>query len=67
MLPCILTVQHSIISNVTKRRKNPAAVALGKKSAAARMKKLSAEKRTEIARIAARARWSKRPSESHTS
>jgi hypothetical protein len=41
--------------------KNPAAVALGrlggKKGGAARAAKLSPEQRSEIARIAARARW----------
>jgi len=45
------------------RRKNPAAVALGrrggKKSAAARMEKLTPEQRKAIARNAAQARWQK--------
>lgn len=44
--------------------KNPAAVALGrlggKKGGKARAAKLSAERRVEIARKAAQARWSKR-------
>ncbi|RJP71358.1 MAG: hypothetical protein C4532_07475 [Candidatus Abyssobacteria bacterium SURF_17] len=44
--------------------KNPAAVALGRlgglKGGKARAGKLSAKKRTEIARKAARARWEKR-------
>ena len=44
-------------------RKNPAAVALGRKgglaSARARMEKMSPERRSEIARKAARARWDK--------
>jgi hypothetical protein len=44
--------------------KNPHAVALGrlggKKSAKARLEKLTPERRKEIARIAAKARWSKR-------
>lgn len=44
--------------------KNPAAVALGrlggKKGGAARAKKLSAKRRAEIARKAARARWKER-------
>lgn len=45
------------------RKKNPAAVALGKlggkKGGAARAKKLSPERLKEIAQKAARARWSK--------
>jgi hypothetical protein len=44
-----------------KREKNPAAVELGRlgglKGGKARAAKLSSEKRTEIARRAARARW----------
>jgi hypothetical protein len=43
------------------KKKNPAAVALGrlggKKSGPARMEKLTAEQRSQIARNAARARW----------
>ncbi len=46
----------------TEDGKNPAAVALGrlggKKGGPARAKKLSAEKRSEIARNAAKKRWS---------
>jgi hypothetical protein len=46
------------------KRKNPAAVALGrrggKKSAKARMEKLTPEQRSEIARNASLARWGKR-------
>jgi len=34
------------------KRKNPAAVALGKRGAKARLKKLSPEKRSEVARTA---------------
>lgn len=45
------------------KRKNPAAVALGRRGAKARMKKLSPEKRREVARIAAAARWKKKPKE----
>lgn len=41
------------------KKKNPAAVALGKRGAKARMKKLSAEERQEIARNAVNARWEK--------
>ncbi len=45
-----------------KKKKDPAAVALGRRggraSAKARMKKLTPEQRTEYARNAANARWS---------
>jgi len=48
-------------SEVEKPEKNPAAVALGRlgglKGGAARAGKLSAERRTEIAKQAAAARW----------
>lgn len=40
--------------------KNPAAVALGKLGGKARKKKLSPERRKEIAQIAIKARWAKR-------
>lgn len=47
-----------------KKEKNPAAVALGRlgglKGGKARAKKLSAEKRTEIAKKAAKIRWGKK-------
>ena len=43
----------------TNRRKNPAAVALGRLGGRARTKKLSARKRSEVARIASLARWRK--------
>jgi hypothetical protein len=42
------------------KRKNPAAVALGKRSGKARMEKLSPEKRSEVAKLAAEARWAKK-------
>jgi len=46
-----------------KKRKNPAAVALGriggKKSGKARMEKLTPEQRSQLASKAARARWHK--------
>jgi hypothetical protein len=46
-----------------KKRKNPAAVALGrlggKKGAKGRMEKMSPERRRQIASIAARTRWAK--------
>ena len=49
------------------KRKNPAAVALGRKGGRARMKKMTAEDRTKLARQAASARWDKEKgkSESH--
>lgn len=57
----------SIVSEATKSNedgKNPAAVALGrlggKKGGPARAKKLTKKERSEIARRAAKARWSKR-------
>jgi len=40
-----------------KIKKNPNAVALGKKGGAARAKKLTPEQRQEIARKGAEARW----------
>jgi hypothetical protein len=40
-------------------QKDPNAAALGRKGGEARAKKLSAKKRTEIARKAARKRWKK--------
>jgi hypothetical protein len=47
----------------TKKKKNPAAVALGRlggrKGGPARIAQLSAEGRTELARKASRARWDK--------
>jgi hypothetical protein len=47
-----------------KRKKNPAAVALGRlgglKGGKARAEKLTAEERTKIARVAAAARWKRK-------
>jgi hypothetical protein len=40
-------------------KKNPTAAEMGKRSGKARMKKLTPEQRSEIARKAARARWGK--------
>jgi len=58
------TLAASIVGQATgvaTHEKNPAAVALGRlgglKGGPARAKKLSAERRKEIARRAARARW----------
>jgi hypothetical protein len=65
----------SIVGDATNERKpqpedpnkNPAAVSLGRlgglKGGPARAKKLSAKKRSEIARKAAQARWANRPTE----
>jgi len=41
------------------KRKNPAAVTLGRKGGRARMKNLSPDQRTELARQAANTRWKK--------
>ena len=38
-------------------KKNPAAVALGKRGAKARMKKMTPEQRSEVAKQAIKARW----------
>jgi hypothetical protein len=43
-----------------KKDKNPHAVQLGQLGGKARVKKLTSEKRQEIARNAARVRWAKR-------
>jgi len=49
----------------TEREKNPHAVALGRlggqRGGKARAERLTSAKRSEIARIAARSRWNKRP------
>jgi hypothetical protein len=51
------------VVSIAKHRKNPAAVALGRKgglrSAAARMEKIAPTERRRIASVAARARWAK--------
>jgi hypothetical protein len=55
----------SLVDKAANSGKNPAAVALGrlggKKGGPARAAKLSAERRREIARQAARTRWRKEP------
>jgi hypothetical protein len=43
------------------KKKNAAAVQLGRRGAKARMKKLTPEQRTEVAKKAAAARWGKKP------
>jgi hypothetical protein len=61
-------IASSIVSQATKdmpiKEKNPAAVALGRlgglKGGKARAEKLSAKRRKEIARDAAKSRWSKK-------
>jgi hypothetical protein len=42
-----------------KRKKNPAAVSLGKKGGRARTRQMTAAERTELASKAAKARWAK--------
>ena len=42
-----------------KREKDPNAVALGRKGGKARLQKISAERRSELARKAVTARWAK--------
>jgi hypothetical protein len=44
---------------MASKRKNPAAVALGRRGAKARMTKLTPEQRSEVARRAVEARWAK--------
>jgi hypothetical protein len=44
-----------------RKKKNPAAVELGRRGGAARTKALTPEQREALARRAARARWSKKP------
>ncbi|MBX5496489.1 MAG: hypothetical protein IRZ15_14245 [Bryobacteraceae bacterium] len=44
---------------MASQKKNPAAVALGRRGAKARMKKLTPEQRSEVARRAVQARWAK--------
>jgi len=56
--------QDKLLSSEPTKEKNPAAVALGRlgglKGGPARAKKLSSKKRKEIARKAAKTRWTKR-------
>lgn len=56
------TVRNNVV-RLGERRKNPAAVALGRRgglrSAAARMEKIDPAERRRIASAAARARWAK--------
>ena len=48
------------------KRKNPAAVTLGRKGGRTRMKRMTAEERTELARQAANARWRKQEGKSES-
>lgn len=50
-----------ISETLTEDGKNAAAVALGRKGGAARAKKLSATKRSQIAKTAAKTRWKNSP------
>ena len=56
---------------MAKKKKNPHAVALGKlggkKGGKARAAKLSPERRSEIARLAARARWDREKAKANQS
>lgn len=58
------TIDKSIQKSSKPKEKNPAAVALGRlgglKGGKARAEKLTAERRIEIARKAAQARWGKK-------
>ena len=60
----LIVDEATVESSSVQQEKNPAAVALGRlgglKGGKARAKKLSARKRKEIARNAAKARWAKR-------
>ncbi|MCC7175172.1 MAG: hypothetical protein IT159_08245 [Bryobacterales bacterium] len=49
----------------TKRRKDPAAVRLGRRGGLARKKALTATQRTAIARLAAQARWAEQKAGRH--
>lgn len=58
------STSEKLLDKAVKSGKNPAAVLLGRlgglKGGKARMAKLSAEKRSEIAKKAAKARWAKK-------
>jgi hypothetical protein len=60
-----LSVGEETEEQPVERKKNPHAVALGKlggqRGGKVRAERLSATKRSEIARIAARSRWEKKP------
>jgi hypothetical protein len=48
------------------KRKDPAAVALGRKGGLSRTKNMTAEERTKLARLAAKARWDKKKGKSES-
>ena len=54
-----LTITKRIVFIIVVKRKNPAAVALGRRGGKARLKKMTAEERSRIARLAVQARWAK--------
>ncbi len=54
-----LTTTKRIVFIMVVKRKNPAAVALGRRGGKARLKKMTAEERSRIARLAVQARWAK--------
>jgi hypothetical protein len=60
-----LSVGEETEDQPIEREKNPHAVALGRlggqRGGKARAERLTATKRSEIARVAARSRWNKRP------
>jgi hypothetical protein len=55
----VLTDTNRLAYVTHMKRKDPAAVALGRKGGRARMKKMTAEQRTKLAQQAASARWNK--------
>ena len=54
-----LSIKIMATKKKSAKRKSPAAVALGRRGGKARLKKLTPEKRTDVARRAAEARWGK--------
>lgn len=51
---------RALSMSLMAKRKNPAAVSLGRKGAKARMTKMTPEQRPEVGRKAAAARWGKK-------
>jgi hypothetical protein len=62
-------IAYSVITDITKPEKNPAAVELGRlgglKGGYARARKLTVKKRVAIAKKAANARWAKKKQNRH--
>lgn len=56
-------IAHAIVDAATEEHKNPVAVAIGRiggqRGGEARAKKLTPKQRSEIAKLAAQARWKK--------